>query len=154
MMRHPPTHETRPERVLRFESDHSLGTVMVRSSDALATNWDRLPEARWAVLVPAGMDVRLWVEPAVASLGIEVLADLPADGLQELVLLGCPIDDDDVQSLGGLTGLRLLDLFHTDITDRAVISAGSKLRSVEWLSFTGTRIGDDGARRLGSLREV
>lgn len=148
----PSQRATTSERVLSFASDISVGTLLVRPSggDPDAGGWERLGEARWSVLIPAGMDVRLWVEPANALRSIPALGAVPADSLTELVLLDSPVEDDHVHHLVGLASLRLLDLFHAEVTDDAcdVVAA---LTSLEWLSFTGTRVGDRGVERLASL---
>jgi len=140
------------ERILSFAPDRSVGTLHVRPAggDPDAGGWLPLAAARWSVLVPPGMDVRLWVEPATARRSIGVLRHLPADSLSELILLGSPVTDTHLRHLVGLSGLRLLDLFHTKVTDPGLEHVAA-LTGLEWLSFTGTNVGDSGVVSLQTL---
>lgn len=139
------------ERILRFDPHRSLGTLWVRPLDPDSpSGLSRLAEARFGVLVPAGMRLTLIVDPAAAALGLAPLADLPADALDGLVLLDCPVDDDDMGHVGGLSTLRLLDLYCTAITDAAMPIVGG-FHDLEWLSLTSTWVSDEGLTHLADL---
>ena len=140
------------DRVLSFAPDRSVGTLFVRPTggDPDAGGWEPLAAARWSVLVPERMDVRLWVDPPNARRSISVLRHLPADSLSEVVLMSSPVTDNHLRHLVGLSALRLLDLFHTKVTDPGLEHVAS-LTSLEWLSFTGTNVGDSGVVRLATL---
>ncbi len=154
MAEHPVHRDANAERILQFSPDRSLGSLLVRPRDAeVETRFDRLAVARWAVLVPPGMHVRLWADRETTGADLEVLEDFAPDALQELVLMSCKIGDTGAGHLAGLTGLRLLDLFRTQVTDRTLeVVAG--MRDLEWLSFTGTAVTDRGAERLADLQHL
>lgn len=144
---------TRPAsspRVLSFSPEHSLGRVFVRTSGDPDAGWERLGEARWDVLVPEGMEVRLWGDPDTTAGHLDPLGGLAGDALAEIILLDCPVADDDLRHLAGLHTLRLLDLFRTRVTDDGVVPVAS-LSLLEWLSCTGTRVGDGGVEHLAAL---
>lgn len=141
-------------RTLHFSPSESLGTLYVRSSDASdEATWSRLGEARWSVLIPQGMRVRLTAGPGTTDLGLAACQGLSTHALDELILLGCPVGDPGITHVADLTGLRLLDLFRTGVTDEALpVVAG--LRSLEWLSLTGTSTTDAGIAHLSRLRAL
>lgn len=144
---------TTSERILHFPTDYSLGTVWVEHADEPTPRWERLGEARWSTIIPAGMEASLWVRPESAAVGLEPLTTLPTDALRRLILLDCPVTDTDIAHIACLTELRLLDLFRTAITDHACTTI-AKLGRLEWLSLTGTTIGDSGVAELRGLHEL
>lgn len=142
------------ERILRFDPHRSMGTLWVEPRGAgPGGELCRLAEARFGALVPDGMRVTLVGDRAAAGLGLVPLRGLPADALDGLVLLGCPIDDDDVAHIAGLATVRLLDLYRTAITDAAMPLVGA-LKHLEWLSLTSTWITDEGLTHLGALSNL
>jgi hypothetical protein len=134
--------------ILDFSPDRSAGRISVLPG--AGSHWVPLAEARWSVLVPNGMPVRLFRADDATDEHLRPAAALPPDAIQHLILLDRPITDAGLVHLAPLTGLHLLDLFRTRVTDRglAVISTFGRLR---WLSLTGCRIGDAAVAHLAGL---
>ncbi|MFM7271528.1 MAG: leucine-rich repeat domain-containing protein [Actinomycetes bacterium] len=148
----------RPERRLTFSSRASIGTVEIHPCEPLPALREVRPlaehTARFTVIVPEGMCARLAVGAArVPWSALLPVAEWSSHALDELSLVRHPIGDAGFRRFAGLTGLRFLDLYGTDLTDASGPNIGG-LAGLEWLSLTSTRIGDAGVAALGGLDDL
>ena len=129
-------------RVIRFPEDRSYGEIVMRDWDTPVTGgfygrwsdlgFERLAEARGAVAIPAGKEVRLALAEGVEGLG-EGLGLLEPDDLQQVA-----------------TDRYRNSVVWTDEDCRHL----SRLRGLVWVSLIGTAIGDEGLRWLGQMPEL
>jgi beta-lactamase regulating signal transducer with metallopeptidase domain/Leucine-rich repeat (LRR) protein len=186
MQNKPQNKEETPERTLNFPDDRSLGELSVRdenfertiddfiycSSDA---SWEPLCEARGAVKAPAGKVVRLRVtEHAVRDLS--PLLKLGANDLYKLDMFFVPAEDQVMQHVAHLSGLKELDLEGSSIRDRGMayidrlksleylrlpnnitdkcLPAVSKLPHLKGLYFKNTRVTNNGLRAISKMKTL
>jgi beta-lactamase regulating signal transducer with metallopeptidase domain/Leucine-rich repeat (LRR) protein len=175
-----------PERTLKFPDDRSLGQLSVRdekfertidnfiycSSDA---SWQPLCEARGAVKVPAGKVVQLKVTEQAAR-DLSPLLKLGANDLHKLDMFFVPAEDQVMQHVAHLSGLKELDLEGSSIRDRGMayidqlksleylrlpnnitdkgLPAVSKLPHLKGLYFKNTRVTNNGLRAISKLKTL
>jgi hypothetical protein len=110
--------------------------------------------ARFDVSVPAARSARLRVARGLVEPGrFAPFAEWPPDALDELILMDCTVGDPALRHIAGLTGLRVLDLFGTYVTDvSAPVLAG--LTDLEWLSLSFTRLETSGVVALADLAHL
>jgi len=118
-----------PERVIRFPTGRSVGTVYVREakegraksfySTLYSDEWRAIGQARDEVHVPAGAEVRLDMRHA-ASEDLSFLDTLQPDDIQALNLNRTAVRDEGLKHVAHLAGLVILDLGATRITDDGV----------------------------------
>ena len=148
----------RPERRLTFSHRASIGTVEIHPCEPLPGLREVRPlaehTARFTVIVPEGMCARLRLDaPFVPWSSLVPIAEWPSHALDELSLMRRPIGDAGFRRFAGLTGLRFLDLYGTDVSDVSGPNIGG-LTGLEWLSLTSTRVGDAGIEALGGLEDL
>jgi len=148
----------RPERRLSFGDAPPLGTVTIMSRESFPEIRDfeeyARATARFDVIVPAGLAVRLTVERRWCDAHeFERFATWPPDALDELSLLDCSVGDPAIRHLAGLRGLRYLDLYGTHASDVSGPVIGG-LGGLEWLSLSFTRFGDAGVADLVGLTNL
>lgn len=156
-------------RIIRFPSEHSCGTLYVRSRESVDyRDWQRLGNARGVREVFLDKAVRLDV---TGTTGTEVsfLEGLKPDdlqalflydiddgalrhlahfsGLQELYLSNTRVSDDGLRLLGGLHGLRRLYIYHTAIGDAGLRNL-AHMKGLKWLTCSGTGITEEGLNRF------
>ncbi len=129
-------------RVIRFPEDRSYGEIVVRDWDTpviggFYARWsdlgfERLAEARGAVAIPAGKEVRLALAEGVEGLG-EGLGLLEPDDLQQVAT----------------DGYRN-SVVWTDEDCRLL----SRLQGLVWVSLIGVALSDEGLRWLGQMPEL
>lgn len=143
---------TRCARLIEFPHERSLGVFGVRDAgDPCSLDFEVRGTAQGTVVVPAGKDSVLEVSTAAVRNGLEPVSRLAPDSLDFVSFLRAPnARDDDVAHLAGMTGVRMLDLYGTQISDSSCAVIGG-LTSLEWLSFTGVGITQGGVRQLGAL---
>ena len=117
-----PSSPALPDRVVRFATDQSVGTLHSRYwTHDMATpvggknEWKGLGEAQGDVSVPGGQELRL-VVPQFASRNLAPLSRLKPNDVQSITLEEALVSDSDMTYLKGLTGLRDLNISATDIT--------------------------------------
>ncbi|MCP4640250.1 MAG: M48 family metalloprotease [bacterium] len=150
-------------RVLQFPANTSLGTLKIRK---IGAEYDALPFAWWmgdeqswqdagpasgAVTIPADHEVRLDVGVTSAG-GLAALKQLPPDALHMLALQNPETADRDLRHIEHLTGLRVLYLSWTKVTDAGLDSVKA-LRDLEKLTLPGW-ITTRGVARLSSLSRL
>ena len=149
-------------RTLHFPPKVAVGIVYQRRR-ALKTptlsffeGWKKVGEARGAVRIPADADARLDVSKT-ASADLSCLSKLQPDDVQYLDLANSDIDNNSLRHVGRLTGLRILNLNYTKITDAGIehLSRLKKLRVI-WLSAFGVHekgfgVGDKAMKVLATL---
>ncbi len=99
-------------RRLNFPASYSLGTVQV-----IPPNGDQKPvvaEAKGEVDVPEGYKVVLSISALENRPDLSGLADLEADALHALIILGSNLDSHDFVHLSALTGLQVLNVVAVD----------------------------------------
>jgi hypothetical protein len=87
----------------------------------------------------------------VTDHGMILLRHLP---LEALALWKTDIGDEGVHHLRGLTTLKNMVLDETRITDAAMEDVAQWVNMEEWLGLCHTRVTDDGARRLTTLKKL
>ena len=129
-----PTHSAKAERVLRFPSNRTMGIVYWRKVpakpedrlDMYCDDWKEIGEARGEVHVPAGGEVRLQISKAASS-DMSGLDQLLPDQIQAFDCRETNLNDEGMRHVGRLTGLKILYVFDTPITDACAASfAGLK----------------------------
>jgi len=176
-----PAH-TKP-RIIHFPKDRSLGKLEVQDIGVqrhvdvhlrfgIGPDWKYLGEATGDVIVPAGKRLALQLSPHEWR-DLAPLAQLRADDLYMVTLQladGVKANDKCMPYLAQLTGLKVLGLEFTNITNRGlrfiqqmqslevvslppgITNAGlaplTKLRSLEVLYLSGDRITDAGLSKL------
>ena len=73
--------------------------------------------------------------------------------LEALDLIYCPVDDEGVMALQGMTGMRKLLLRDAVISDECLRSL-RPLKNLEWLDLGGTKISDAGIAHLSGLKKL
>ena len=143
------TSRERPERVLEFPADRSLGTLFVRGRGEGAEDgdWEEFGDARGSLTVPPGVDTRLRVR---RKADLRLLGALRADDLQSLDLTTAAVTGGSLVHLCGLTGLQELDLSRNDITDTALRYL-APLVGLRRLDLSHCYVGDDGVATLTDL---
>jgi len=115
---------------------------------ALLASWIVLPMGR--AQEPDAQQGRALSE--IQKLGGQVERDEKAPGtpVVGVILRGARISDNDLAGLGGMTGLRTLDLTSTSISD-AGLSHLKKLPHLQSLDLTGTPVTDAGKEKKGDI---
>jgi len=155
-------------RVVHFPRARSLGTLKVkdasidRQADVLDfgraeyEGWDDLGQAMGDVAVPANKLLGLWVRPA-AFKDLSPLRRLRPNDLHILWISGRPDgvkpDDRCMVHLSGLTGLKVLMLNNTNVTDRG-LGWIRGLRSLTKFYLKSERLTDAGMTSLADLRSL
>ena len=145
-------------RVIHFPKNRSMGLVHVgelRTLDPLWwQGWEAVGQARDNVRVPLDEAVRLDISTE-ASEDISPLAALGPDDMQAISFSWnhCNIDDNDLQHLSGLTGLKYLGLGSTQIKGHGLLHL-SGLKSLEALNLGYTEISDDSLKHLAGLKSL
>lgn len=132
-----------------------MGLLYVRSVEN-PKDWNEHAKARGEVLVPPNTDVRLRVSDEAMS-DLSPLSSLREDDLQ-VIEITCTrkFEGEQLQHIGGLTGLLGLALWETEIGDKAC-SYLSRLSNLRWLDIGDTQITDEGLqfiRGMMSLEEL
>jgi len=145
-------------RVIHFPKERSMGLVHVgelRTLDPLWwQGWEAVGQAKGNVRVPLNKAVRLDISTE-ASEDISPLAALGPDDTQAISFSWnrCNIDDNDLQHLSGLTGLKYLGLDSTQIKGPGLLHL-SGLKSLEALRLGYTEISDDSLKHLAGLKSL
>lgn len=115
--------------------------------------WEAVGQAKGNVRVPLNKAVRLDIGTE-ASEDISPLADLGPDDIQAISFSwNRNIDDNDLQHLSGLTGLKYLGLGSTQIKGPGLLYL-SGLKSLEALVLGRTEISDDNLKHLAGLKSL
>ena len=102
-------------RTLDFPTDGSLGTLWMRAAGEADTEpWIRLGAAQGAVSAPVDAFVRLDAVPGVVP-SLSALQGAKVS-LDALALPGCSLQDNDLQSIAGITSLQSVDLSGTSLS--------------------------------------
>lgn len=155
------------ERLLRFPSDRTMGIVYWRKGPAkpedrlwmYGDEWKQIGEARGEVRVPVDGDVRLQISKAASS-DMSGLDQLEPDQIQALDCCETDLNNEGMRHIGRLTGLKILYVFDTPITDACAPSfAGLKeLQAVRLeackLYEKGFGVRDDTLKVLGTLPKL
>ncbi len=154
------------ERVLKFPTDRSLGTLMSRPPQAEKNGrwpnyeaWESLGAAQGPVRIPDGHQVRLDVGvKAVADLS--PLGKLPPDALVTIRIEDAEMKDEQLRHIGRLTGLIELSIESSTITDAGLkhLSNLHQLRELDLDAYgvweEGFGPGDAGAQVLSRLKSL
>jgi len=116
--------------------------------------WEAVGQAKGNVRVALNKAVRLDISTE-ASENISPLAALGPDDIQAITFNWnrCNIDDNDLQHLSGLTGLKHLVLSSTQIKGPGLLHL-SGLKSLEALHLNRTEISDDSLKHLAGLKSL
>lgn len=145
-------------RVIHFPKDRSMGLVHVgelRTLDPLWwQGWEAVGQAKGNVRIPLNKAVRLDISTE-ASEDISPLATLGPDDIQAITFNWnrCNINDNDLQHLSGLTGLKYLGLSSTQIKGPGLLHL-SGLKSLEALHLGRTEISDDSLKHVARLKSL
>jgi len=141
------------DRVLHFPTDQSVGTVSVQDEnlkreiktffywvDGVNQKWESLADARGEVTIPVGKRVLLTVYPR-APQDLSWISNLKANEIYKLSIYGDyqggPKPDDRCMAhIAGLTGLKVLLLVNTNISDNGMKHVPS-LQSLQRLTIGG-----------------
>lgn len=143
----------RETRILSFEDDRLVGRLYVRRrDDSTALEWRKFAEARGVIRVPAGYDVKLWINRLGAA-DLSFLNRLHHDAIQFIELGDSPVPEEQLfhlQKLAGLMGLKL---------GRVRFSAQGlgfleRLENLRQLTFASDTIGDDDLKFLQNLTKL
>ena len=135
-----------PERVLRFPSDRSVGTVYGRWADEDYRTVPWMPDHNegWTVLAPARGDVvvpeNTLVKLTVGTTDLAYLRQLDPDAVYFLDARYQKLTDEDIAPIGTLAGLRALDLSDATHLSGACLGQLGALTELEWLDFQRTPI--------------
>lgn len=149
----------RPERIVQFPEDQSVGELSVRNWGSGAgrlyePKWEEIGEARGPVSIPAGREVSLNVSSR-SHLDLEFLTQLGPDDIQQLKVSSHLVSEGTITHLAGLSSLhRLLFLNAQWITDQelAGLSHLTELRRLD-LWWCG-RVTDRGVAQLANMTEL
>ncbi len=136
-------------RVVQFPEGRSLGKLLVRDWDSKQWDWVDLGPARGAVSIEAAKELYLQLDPAAANDLSAFRALDPAD-LQSVTLAGSPVTDVQLENLGGLAGLRTLDLRRVPISATSIRTL-MRLRSLRDIVLPAQLDGDARARLARAL---
>lgn len=170
-------------RTLHFPADRFLGVLYVRDVGKYrddhgwaSKGWEELGPARGTVTVPAGKELRLVVHRSAGD-DLSPLKVLQPDDLVWLECWQVPVDDDNLQyvayltglksltlryayvsdaglkHLEGLTSLRSLNLFKTQVTGKGLTTL-AKMTSLESLDLSMTAISSGELPSLGRLTHL
>ena len=116
--------------------------------------WEALGQAKGNVRIPLNKAVRLDISTE-ASEDISPLAALGPDDIQAITFNWnrCNIDDNDLQHLSGLTGLKYLGLSSTQIKGPGLLHL-SGLKSLEAVRLGRTEISDDSLKHLAGFKSL
>ena len=150
-----PAGDSRPQRVIHFPKDRSIGRVEIGKWRPVDPHWwqafKAIGPARGDVTIPAGQDVHLNVYQKDLT-DLSVLKGLGPDDVQVLSLNSVGNDPDPLSHLAQWTGLRLL-LIYCAIPKTGYGSI-SRLTSLEGLRLGGTEWGDDDLKYLAPLASL
>ena len=155
-------------RILHFPPDRFVGKIYLQDADFQrkiktfyywthdSDKWDYYCTAKGDVRIPAGKRVKL-ITKGTRKLDPENLAKLQPDDLYALVVRGgrsksSKAKDSYMDAVGRLTGLKVLDIYNSDITSRGL----SKIRNfdkLEQLSLSEW-ITDSGPPVVASLKSL
>ncbi len=151
-----------PKRIIHFPADRAVGIVYQRPPHQgtyrhtlYSDDWRRIGEARGDMAVPPNAEVRLDVSH-VASKDLTFLDALRPDDLLGMNLRDTAVNNDELEHVGRLSGLRLLDLQSTCITDEGVrhLKGLTRLREINLDAWRVDREGfgvGDGALQIIAL---
>lgn len=124
---------------LEFPEDRVVGLVQIRTAvDAkgdrsIYDGWTTLSEATGSVSIPANHDVCLRVDRA-GGRDLSFLETLPPDSLFGLMFFGSKTEDEQVNHVAKLSGLRWLYIRDTRITGAGLAPIG-QLENLEILNY-------------------
>ena len=162
-----PLAATEQTRVLHFPGDRTMGIVFWRkappkSGDKLSMygeEWHKVADARGEVHLPADGEARLDVSKAASS-DLTGLDQIQPDDLRGLKCVDTDVSDEGLRHIGRLTGLRMLDLGETPITDGSSQSFAG-LKKLQWITLDafdvnskGFGVGDETLKVLARLPEL
>jgi hypothetical protein len=107
-------------------------------SPARWDSWQRIGEARGQLAIPPGKIVRLDVSRE-APHDLSALRNLPPDAVQMLILSRTDATDDVLPAVAHLTGLEILWLDGTSVTDAGLSLLGS-LAKLKELNLTHLKL--------------
>jgi hypothetical protein len=103
--------------------------------------------------VGQSLDV-FWVEAPHRQLPVDFMKSLEQfKSLETLILANAKLQDDDIAALPALPRLKLLDVSHNDLSDRA-LTQFSRVTSLETLVLDGNHITDRSVEDLKQLRSL
>lgn len=142
-------------RSVHFPEDFSLGGLYAIYRTGNMSGWweDKLGEARGTVEVVADCNLHILVNPRA---DLRAFNRLGANDIQSLDFRLCDINDNDLETISHLTGLRYLALSERHITDAGLASLRNLLY-LHTLDLGGTLVSDYGLARLkhlGDLRKL
>ncbi|HEV3415921.1 MAG TPA: M56 family metallopeptidase, partial [Pirellulales bacterium] len=138
------------ERVLQFPGNRTIGVVFWRKSAGKPSDrlwmygdeWKKMAEARGEVQLPADGEVRLDINKA-ASTDLSCLDRLQPDDVRGLNCDFTDVDDGGLRHIGRLSGLRMLGLRNTPITD-ADGKSFAGLKKLQWICLDACGVNRNG----------
>jgi len=142
---------TLPEgRTMEFPNDRSMGLLLIENQDSPDNVvWESLGEAKGVVAVPDGKRLRFQVSQSGAK-DLSSLSSLGPDDVQEISFDHVRLEDSQMEHLRGLTGLRLVDLRESFLTD-AGLGFLQSLTLLEDLNLHGNDITAEGLENIQGL---
>lgn len=134
-------------REIAFPSGISLGKVSTRrwgSNDA----WESLGEAQGVMSIPPKHEVDLSISNPITTEKLQGIAALGPTAIQSLNLGESLFDDEGMEALRGLTGLRHVSLYNTRISDKGLQTLSEIACGIEALNLGKTKISDVGIKTL------
>ncbi len=137
-------------RVLRFPTDRAMGVIYWRKGPVeehdpkwmYGEEWRRVAEARGNVRLPTNGEARLDVNKATSK-DLSGLAQLDPELLQAVGFDESEVNDEGLAQLSRLTGLKMLDLRSTPITDIGIAKLAN-LKKLQRLALSAFRTREKG----------
>lgn len=156
-------------RILKFPHRHSLGTLylapatqpegwellaqvraLIVSPENEPIKWEWFEEARGSVTIPEGMKVKLKIG---GKCSLQALTLLKEDDLHTIDLSRSEVTDIGLSHISALTGLKVLELTATKVSDEALIYLRD-LKALQGLGLSHSQITGHGLVHLKELRNL
>lgn len=139
----------RGRRTLAFPSNRSLGNLSVKSWEPNAM-WREAGPAQGNVSIEPEQIVQLGLNPEFRREDLDFIAAMGPGAVQFLSLSDRDIQDQDLETLSNIIGLRDLSLHGAPISDAGMVHL-SALKTLRHLNLMGTRVTDAGIEALGMM---
>jgi hypothetical protein len=147
-------------RSLVFPDDHPIGRISIRPAGPMQVpdirEWEPIGLAQATVAIPAAHEVKLHVSTR-GALDLSFLGALPVNALHTLDLNDTGVEDNQMQHVRRLTGLKSLQMQGNEITDRGIedLRPLASLEVLKLSKFGSARnISDDALAAVAALPKL